>query len=456
MKNSLRLISVGIALALSATITPAASAVESGQPGSTASNPIVVATPDAVPSTAVEDATSTYVTAGACDTTRSWVDSTSGTNQTTHEEFRFLREVPATFKTQYRWPLERRTYTPGQTEQSHMVYAYKRTVQDTRTRYWFAKYTHTKTKPRGGSWSAYGPWTKWEPETHTSWEWSTTPLGQPAYHGSGTYSNGTEWYREWQAQYTGRSEQVVVGSHEEFSGERTTTLGSPWVLLSGYPKRVVDSPAVPASFGPWTADGYSAWSDSSAAPADPDGQSGDTNPANLRRVGSPMQSQQVKTGEAYTEFYVAGAAPTRVREAASWVTSWPAGGWMQFDQRVVGDNNATPGAVTYYAWSDGKACLVPPVTKPRVDVESRCTGTTTFVLDNRKSEPRVPFTMRATKGKRVIWSKTVPMRGGRMNVVVKSLPNGARATITALDARASVIVPKPCPKPPHHTPHTGK
>ena len=98
---------------------------------------------------------------------------------------------------------------------THREYRYTRSVEETITQWHFVKYTHTKTRPANGDWSAYGPWAKWEPVSHESWETTNVEaLGSPAFHGSGT-TNGTEWYREWQARNTGETRQVPGGTHTE-------------------------------------------------------------------------------------------------------------------------------------------------------------------------------------------------------------------------------------------------
>lgn len=60
----------------------------SATPGSSVNDPIVVSAPSEVPTGAVEDNPSTYLTSAACDTTRSWVSTKPGTNAVTHQEWR--------------------------------------------------------------------------------------------------------------------------------------------------------------------------------------------------------------------------------------------------------------------------------------------------------------------------------------------------------------------------------
>lgn len=106
---------------------------------------------------------------------------------------------------------ECQTTTPTQTEiqhpeVSHVVH-HDAVVH---TEYYYSKFTHTKTKPPYGSWSAYGPWTQWTPITHDSWEtFNVEAIGSPAFHAQGTYQDGTKWYREWQVRNTGQTRTIV-------------------------------------------------------------------------------------------------------------------------------------------------------------------------------------------------------------------------------------------------------
>lgn len=80
-------------------------------------------------------------------------------------------------------------------------------------------------------WSAWGGWTAWEPETHTSWEDSDAALGQPAYHASGT-TNGLKWERQWQAQFDGQTRQVENGTSTETSDWMTSVPeGDGWTMI---------------------------------------------------------------------------------------------------------------------------------------------------------------------------------------------------------------------------------
>lgn len=209
---------------------------------------------------------------------------------------------------------------PAQAEVSHPEFKYSKSVEDFKTQYHFRKFTQTRTKapatagywqefsptyPKtftgppsyptdsrgkwsakktnggpqpdasgvfqngGGNgswfyraqavttdWSAYGPWTAWVPETHTSWQDSDNPLGSPEFHGSGTYSDGTKWERVWQARFDGQTREVSVGSHTEFyltgGGSSATnteanwtveTPGEPWTEIDK--RKVFDQEATP-------------------------------------------------------------------------------------------------------------------------------------------------------------------------------------------------------------------
>lgn len=417
-------------------------------PGSSAADPVVVANPSDVPAGAVEDAQSTYATASECDTTRSWVHTVPGTNAVTHKEWtaeqssRTKSQQPV-YKTQYRFAkytrIKTRTYTPGTPAIKAQHYSLAGGAWKTNATPAFPNpgdpykwVANTGFEPHGGeatypsgttgqhytgapgntnwfyfqpakaavpgtygSWSAYGDWSKWTPESHTSWQDSNTPLGVPEYHASGTYSNGTQWYREWQARATGETRQVQTG---------TQTVYSEWSA--------------------WTPYGTNPYRTEPVLPANTD------------------LKQYRKNGPV-----------------------------------VVTDQAGTPAVVTYYAWSDGKVCetttstptpeppvVTPPVAlppvvtpptpelkvKPRVDVSTRCTGTTKYVADNRRSEAPVKFTLKGGK-----WTNKITVPAGKKVTVVKRLPNGVRAVIKTVGDMDSVRVPNPCPTPPKSTPSTG-
>lgn len=135
------------------------------------------------------------------------------------------------------------------------------------TEYHFAKFTRERTRTLGwsgwGAWSEYGAWSKYTPETHTSWETDTAPLGSPQYHSSGDRNWGTvQWERQWQAQYDGQSrwhetkaawdetvitkpawdETVIVTPEVPAVGEPTKTIPNP-DYVEGWTENI-DHPAV--------------------------------------------------------------------------------------------------------------------------------------------------------------------------------------------------------------------
>lgn len=81
------------------------------------------------------------------------------------------------------------------------------------TEYHFAKFTRERTRSFSiygwSAWTDYGAWSKYSPETHTSWQQNTNPIGSPQFHSSGDRNWGTvQWERQWQAQYDGQSRWV--------------------------------------------------------------------------------------------------------------------------------------------------------------------------------------------------------------------------------------------------------
>lgn len=334
------LIGTAFAAASLATLSPAQA--DGGEPGSSSGNPIVLASLDDLPAGAVV----TGSTKDECATTTTATLTVPGSDESSHEEFRYLREVPGNEQTSHQeWGVEERTRT------STEEFQYERTVKDYKTEYHFAKFTHTKTKARNGQWSAYGPWTKWSPETHTSWEDSTTPLGSPAFHGQGTYANGTQWYREWQAMFDGQTRQVSNGSHTETSDWLTSPpAGDGWVQID-----------TRTTFGDW-----SEWAVTQShllfAPTLPANSS-----VHEYRATGPVTVVDSDASPARTEYFVMGGEPSENRGDASWVLpeQVPAEqGWTEFEHRTVVDEEGTPESVTYYAFNDEVECDSPPPVPP--------------------------------------------------------------------------------------------
>lgn len=98
----------------------------------------------------------------------------------------------------------------------HDAVTHDEVVPDYKTQYHFRKFTRTRTevKPDHGPkyWGEWSEWTPWSPETHTSWEDSDAPLGEPAPHASGV-DHGLKWERQWQARFDGQTRSVKVGEH---------------------------------------------------------------------------------------------------------------------------------------------------------------------------------------------------------------------------------------------------
>lgn len=137
-------------------------------------------------------------------------------------------------------------YKPAVDEVSHIVTHPAETAivhheAETHTEYHFAKFTRERTRTLGwsgwGEWSAYGAWSKYSPETHTSWELSTAPLGGPAWHSSGDRNWGTvQWERQWQAQHDGQTRTV-----EDKAAWDETVITKP-----AWDEKIIDVPGQPA------------------------------------------------------------------------------------------------------------------------------------------------------------------------------------------------------------------
>lgn len=262
-----------------------------------------------------------------CKTITTWRLTVPGSDQTSHQEFRYSREV-TDYKTQYHfrkfthtktrtpagpdlwwnwspndtqgpqdyvpdWPTDDRGTWQGPHENGGPMQDTYGTFQ---TGGGNSPFFHREHGTPAGEWSDYGPWTPWEPMTHESWQDSPDPLGSPAYHGSGTYPDGTEWYREWQAQWDGQTRQVEIGSH--------------------------------------------------------------------------------------TEYFVLGGEPSLNEADASWILpeQLPVDqGWMQFDERTVVDTEETPDVITDYVYNDEKKCETPISPPKKHGPPAKKTGVPTLI-----------------------------------------------------------------------------
>lgn len=129
---------------------------------------------------------------------------------------------------------------------------------ETHTEYHFAKFTRERTRTFSiygwGAWSDYGSWSKYSPETHTSWELGTNPIGSPQWHSAGDRNWGTvQWERQWQAQHDGLTRTVedkaAWDEVVEVTPEWTEIVEvTPAVPAVGEPTKTIDNPDyVPAS-----------------------------------------------------------------------------------------------------------------------------------------------------------------------------------------------------------------
>lgn len=213
---------VAIIAALALVLT--AQRAEGSSPGSSPADPIVVASPTDVPQGAVEDDPSTYSTPDSeCDVTRSWVHTVPGEEAVYATEYHFRKFTqtrhrhpdskgfwqvfsptsPKKFVGPPDYPVDERgkwgdkKYSGGPQQGASGVFQ-----QGGGKGSWFYRHQGSTS-----TWSGWSEWTPWEPEQHTSWETSPDPLGSPQPHGSGTYSDGTKWERQWQARHDGITRQ---------------------------------------------------------------------------------------------------------------------------------------------------------------------------------------------------------------------------------------------------------
>ncbi len=201
-----------------------------------------------------------------------------------------------------------------------------------------------------GECSDYGEWTLWDPMTHKSWQDSNDPLGEPAFHAEGTNRDGSTWYRQWQARFTGETRQVANGT------ETQTTdwlLGPPegkgWTQIDE--RTVITTEAVEESYGPW-----SDWSRINRAPYLTEPTAPENTSTHEYRVTDPITVTDEDAVPEYTVYYVTDDEPSLDAADASWVNQSPGESWTLFNERVVTDTAAV--APVFYAWSDNANCEV--------------------------------------------------------------------------------------------------
>ena len=118
----------------------------------------------------------------------------------------------------------------------------------------------------------------------------------------------------------------------------------------------VPSDAAPASFGDWTNSGdYTDWQSTDTAP-DPDGQSGDNNPLNLKQAGA-IDQKSVDDADGYTLYYTGSGDGSQDEADAAWIPDSSLSGWTQFDSKTVTDSEASDEQVvdsyTNWEWHPG-------------------------------------------------------------------------------------------------------
>lgn len=391
-------------------------------PGATPQDPVVLTSLSQLPAGAVVLGS----TVDQCATLTTWSVTTPGVNETTRSE--------------YRWPLDVRTYTPAVEEVKE--YTYKKPKYRTEYRFKYQKQVSGKIqKYSGGYWNNYSTfgyewWQRptWETDGSFKWgDWNVTvDVLESGAHSStsNTWSSGGYSYRKVSTAYryykTATSESQVVPDGYTYLDWTTDVLGAPWIK-TGERVKVAGQPAV---LSPWVFDELTAWSPSPAAPADPDGQAGEDNPLNLRRVGTPMET------------------------------------------RTLGNGDAIPEKVTYYRYSDGKVCATiappppPPTTvvppPPVVEILGEQAGRATGKLYT-SCQRTVRVTMKNGTAETVAYKIKV----GKKTTIKRVKSDSTRVFTTTGQYRdlaklmlgnrvlAMKRVPKPC-APPEVLPATGK
>ena len=86
-----------------------------------------------------------------------------------------------------------------------------------------------------------------------------------------------------------------------------------------------DQRSTDAVFGKWAWSGFTAWQTDQTRPADPDGQDGDHNVANVTQIGERYEKEVPGTSETVL---------------TGWLTEEPGEGWTRIDQEAVTDVEA--------------------------------------------------------------------------------------------------------------------
>jgi hypothetical protein len=327
--NKLRIVVIAVILAVIAALIGVGSMTQAnalvGTPGDSADNPIVVDSLDEIPA----GAALTAVLNDDCSTTTNGVLTVPGSEETSHQEFRYSRDVPAVDEqAHFEWSIldRQRTFTPAQDEVSHTEFKYERTVEDYKTQYHFRKYTQTRER-------TYSPGT---PAVASVWA-NFSPNKQ-----QGTFTGPPSWPTD--SRGTWHLHSQIPGGHAGPNGVYQKGSGN-----SSWFYRFNGTAAVPGSWGPWGAFGpwtpwvpetHTSWEDSDAPLGSPaphgSGQNGNVQWERVWQAQFDGQTRQVENGS-HTE-------------TSEWLTEPPAGdGWEQIDNRQVVDQEATP--EVYGEWS---------------------------------------------------------------------------------------------------------
>jgi LPXTG-motif cell wall-anchored protein len=260
----------------------------------------------------VEDEVSTYLTDNECDTTRSWVLTIPGTQDTTRDEFRFRKWVEPTYTQETRTATN--TYTPG-------------TDAVTTPAIWQNFSPNEENKPFTGP-------PDWPTDPRGTWQHMDKPIPPGQAGPDGVYQNGEgngSWFYRRAAQET---QAATAGSWSGWSGPVDTNDG--WGPAGPeVPPVILGSAAQPGG-----------------------------------NVLNHEQSRMVVDQDGHWLYYVLGAEASTDEAAASWLLEEQVPGqpWKQFDERTVSNEDGTPEEVTYYAWSDNKPCEVTPTPNPEPTV----------------------------------------------------------------------------------------
>ncbi|MCW2833812.1 MAG: hypothetical protein JWN68_1765 [Nocardioides sp.] len=414
------LVAAGAPVLLAAGMTPASA---DAAPGSTPDNPIQVASPSAVPA----GSTQTGSTTTGCATTTTWTHTVPAVAETFHPEYRYKRDFAATYRTETRSATKQ--YTPGRDavapakEYEYRLYEKKQKAR------WDGANSTTYSGVISWGYSGSYDWTG-----QSTYAWGTTaPAGTGPARGESIHNHNGTWY------FTYWTEYRATGNSRDKAGTGSPATNGSWSSWS---------PQLNFSDG-WTG----------AEPATPPVKSGSgTYPALTWN-----QSRTVVDRAAYTEYYVAGGAPSRDAAAASWIAEPSLAGWTRFQERSVSNNDAKPAVVTYYAYNDNKVCeTVAPAPTPDVEVLGEEAGRVTGKIYT-SCQRTVRVTMKNASSRAVVYKVKVGNKVTTKKVKAESTvtftTTGQHRDMAKLMLGSTVLakkrVPEACPAP-EVLPETGK